>query len=215
MRRSTIKKHIPMLLCALLFSFGLVGCENSVALENRTMDMFEFRYMSGASVTNSRGENLFVGGDSRLAGNMLTELVSGMTGIDPPTSVVPKTLSEYYSFYLPSRNPPEINTAGVWYFYQDTQSADLEEWDNVYREASFSSGTATLYQDGSVVLDGDLTEFEVRIQLPEDREHQWIIKGNGAEQDHVEIYFKDGEPVVESINDELTYTVEKEEIPQY
>lgn len=203
-----MKRFITFFICfPLIFLFTFSSCESVPAylndVESHISSVYIFmRMVDGLTVTNQEGQSL-TWQNYQLEGNMT--YLDYQFGTGAPGSVdVHVSPSKSFRFQFPLGY--DSYSVGIVGFDSDSVL--------IVRQEFFSfPGTATLYLDGSVVLDGDLTEFEVRIQLPEDREHQWIIKGNGAEQDHVEISFKDGEPVVESINDELTYTVEKEEIP--
>ncbi len=69
---------------------------------------------------------------------------------------------------------------------------------------------AVLFQSGTVILDGDLSEFEVSYQRPDNTETKLCLTGSG--KDHVEVYYENGTLVAEG--EELEYYVTEEPIWQ-
>ena len=69
---------------------------------------------------------------------------------------------------------------------------------------------AVLFQSGTAILDGDLSEFEVSYQRPDNTETKLCLTGSG--KDHVEVYYENGTLVAEG--EELEYYVTEEPIWQ-
>lgn len=69
---------------------------------------------------------------------------------------------------------------------------------------------AVLFQSGTAILDGDLSEFEVSYQRPDNTETMLCLIGSG--KGHVEVYYENGTLVAEG--EELEYYVTEEPIWQ-